>query len=107
MAQLASALPNLINTRAQLKSSFTKFRTFLTKYDASKGISSASTRVLYKTAAIKSGTEDFSTKLSFLKLEKITENLPLHLFDTKRIHIPENLRLADPNFNKSGKLMYC
>ncbi|XP_018569140.1 uncharacterized protein LOC108909313 [Anoplophora glabripennis] len=52
-------------------------------------------------ATIKSAFNNYTTSLSFLVLDKITDNVPVVSFDASELKIPTNLYLADPEFNKS------
>lgn len=58
----------------------------------------------YATAIIKSRFNSYREKLSFLVLGKITENLPLSTFNVKNLKIPQNITLADADYNKPGAI---
>lgn len=65
------------------------------------GIGQSCTKALYRVKAeIKSSIGDFTTKLTFLILDKITERLPTNEFDARDLKIPDGVKLADVNFNK-------
>jgi hypothetical protein len=51
---------------------------------------------------IKSRHNQYSQELRCLVLDKITENLPVHIMDMSKIAVPENIKLADPRFDCSG-----
>jgi hypothetical protein len=51
---------------------------------------------------IKSRHNQYSQELRCLVLDKITENLPVHIMDMSKITVPENIKLADPRFDCSG-----
>jgi hypothetical protein len=51
---------------------------------------------------IKSRHNKYSQELRCLVLDKITENLPVHIMDMSKIAVPENIKLADPRFDCSG-----
>ncbi|KAI8438475.1 hypothetical protein MSG28_010976 [Choristoneura fumiferana] len=50
-------------------------------------------------AQIHSKINDFNTKVDFLVLDQITDNLPKKYFDLTQLNIPANIQLADPTFN--------
>lgn len=52
--------------------------------------------------SIRSCHSNFSTKLSFLVLNRITSELPTYCFERELIQIPNNILLADNNFNISS-----
>lgn len=56
------------------------------------------------TINMNSNINTFTTELSCLILNKITNNLPQHSFDATKIKIPENIILADKNFNESREI---
>ncbi|XP_055714261.1 uncharacterized protein LOC129808509 [Phlebotomus papatasi] len=56
------------------------------------------------TITINSQYEPFSMRLDCVVLERITDNQPSAFVDSGTLRIPPNLRLADPNFNKPGKI---
>ncbi|XP_045461801.1 uncharacterized protein LOC123671941 [Harmonia axyridis] len=66
--------------------------------------SSTSNACLRTTATIKSSTSNFSVKLSFLVVNKITECIPTVSFDASKLGIPESVTLADPTFNVSNQI---
>lgn len=69
------------------------------------GINSVSTNISHKVKAkIKSATSDFQTHLNFLVVDKITSRVPQSHVDISSINIPQNLSLADPNFNEPGDI---
>ncbi|KAJ8973477.1 hypothetical protein NQ317_006905 [Molorchus minor] len=55
-------------------------------------------------ATIKSRFNNFKQNLSFLVLDKITDNLPLNKICLKNVVMPENIQLADPTCNVSSKI---
>ncbi|KAJ8982419.1 hypothetical protein NQ317_017221, partial [Molorchus minor] len=55
-------------------------------------------------ATIKSRFNNFKQNLSFLVLDKITDNLPLNKNCLKNVVMPENIQLADPTCNVSSKI---
>lgn len=69
------------------------------------GVGESTTNILNSTRTqIKSLQENFSVDLSFLILEKITENLPLNQFNKSTLEIPSDIVLADNSFNVSEKI---
>ncbi|XP_055714332.1 uncharacterized protein LOC129808575 [Phlebotomus papatasi] len=56
------------------------------------------------TITINSQYEPFSMRLDCVVLECITDNQPSAFVDSGTLRIPPNLRLADPDFNKPGKI---
>lgn len=69
------------------------------------GINSSVSNVnsLIKTK-IKSTVNNNEFKLQFLVIEKITDNIPQTTFDCSSLEIPDNVTLADPNFNQSAEI---
>jgi tRNA(His) 5'-end guanylyltransferase len=50
---------------------------------------------------IQSKQSSFKTSLFCLIAPKITENLPLVSFDVKRLNLPNNIKIPDPQFHVS------
>lgn len=55
-------------------------------------------------AIIQSTNSKFRTRIKFLIIKKITENLPSRSFSKETIPIPKHIHLADPDFNISAKI---
>ena len=69
------------------------------------GINQTSMGLNRKTEVIiRSSNERFQTRVDCLIIPKITENLPTIPFDASCLNIPSNIKLADPNFNKEGRI---
>lgn len=69
------------------------------------GVGKSTTSVVERVnTKIKSLQEDFKVNLSFLIIEKITENLPTCTFDKLSLKLPSDILLADINFNENGKI---
>jgi hypothetical protein len=67
------------------------------------GINQSASSVKHATqVTIKSRHNQYSQELRCLVLDKITENLPVHIMDMSKITVPENIKLADPRFDCSG-----
>lgn len=70
-----------------------------------KGIGQNLTNINSQTSVkIKSRFSDFSLNINCLVLPKITDRLPVMSFDKGLLPIPENVRLADPQFNISSDI---
>lgn len=71
-----------------------------------EGFGNSVTKICQSTnIKIKSTINSFSLEnISFLVTDKITKNLPEISFDSTNLQIPENITLADKNFNKSGPI---
>lgn len=66
------------------------------------GVGNSSSRVTNKVNAfIKSKVSDFEARLSFFILNNINGKLPVYSFEKRILNIPNNLILADPQFNSS------
>lgn len=69
------------------------------------GISQSRTIVNHEvTATVNSRLNEFSTRLNFLVLPKITGTLPSNYVTSEKFLIPPNIELADPMFNKPSKI---
>ncbi|XP_050516051.1 uncharacterized protein LOC126890925 [Diabrotica virgifera virgifera] len=69
---------------------------------STSGISKKLIRINHSTKAkIYSMNKSFHADLSFLALEKITDNLPGISFNREAINFPKNIQLADTDFNQS------
>ncbi|XP_067214210.1 uncharacterized protein [Linepithema humile] len=69
------------------------------------GLNQSKTKVLETaTATIESMHTEFKERLNFLVVPKITFNLPSEPLDLKRINIPTEASLADPDFHKPKKM---
>ncbi|XP_055623679.1 uncharacterized protein LOC129767085 [Toxorhynchites rutilus septentrionalis] len=56
-------------------------------------------------ARIKSKVKDYESQcLEFLVVKTITGDLPMQHFETAQLNIPENIQLADPEFNVPGQV---
>ncbi|XP_065091131.1 uncharacterized protein LOC135712078 [Ochlerotatus camptorhynchus] len=53
---------------------------------------------------VKSRVTEFSIELDFLVLQRVTSELPLVTSPIKHWNIPHDLQMADPQFNKSGRI---
>ncbi|XP_058827769.1 uncharacterized protein LOC131687690 [Topomyia yanbarensis] len=63
------------------------------------GIGQATTRVRHKVAAtVRSRVSDFTRKMEFLLLPKVTANLPIRDIDMIGLEFPKGMELADPAF---------
>nr|CAI5860703.1 unnamed protein product [Callosobruchus analis] len=95
------SMPNIITRELSEKLNLTSHQTNI----PITGVGKSYTRVSNKiTTVIKSLVNEFSAKLSFLVLEKITENLPLTSFKLTQLNIPDNVVLADTQFNESQRI---
>ncbi|XP_058449149.1 uncharacterized protein LOC131429118 [Malaya genurostris] len=64
------------------------------------GVCGSSSTIQHKVCAIiRSTTSDFETEIECLVTPKITAKLPLEIFESEALSIPDNLVLADPTFN--------
>lgn len=69
------------------------------------GINSANVHISRQVqATIQSLHNSFKVQTSFLVLDKITGSIPSVSFNISAVHIPENITLADPDFNKSDQV---
>ncbi|XP_066141168.1 uncharacterized protein [Euwallacea fornicatus] len=69
------------------------------------GINQIQTRISHATdISVASRTTAFKTKLSFLVVPKITEVAPQSYFDKLKLNIPDELVLADPEFNVPSEI---
>lgn len=69
------------------------------------GISQSRTIVNHEVSAtVKSRFNNYSARLNFLVLPKITGNLPSKYVAQDMFMIPENIELADPMFNQPSKI---
>ncbi|XP_011858813.1 PREDICTED: uncharacterized protein LOC105556338, partial [Vollenhovia emeryi] len=69
------------------------------------GISmTSSTAERQTTTTIHSRFNKFQAKLSFLIVNKITNNLPATNVDVDSLQIPSNIKLADPTFHMPGRI---
>ncbi|XP_055615124.1 uncharacterized protein LOC129761430 [Toxorhynchites rutilus septentrionalis] len=55
-------------------------------------------------ATVKSRVTSFSTELELLIAPKITTDMPARSFDVTNWNLPTHVELADPNFNKRGRI---
>nr|CAI5859917.1 unnamed protein product [Callosobruchus analis] len=95
------SMPNIITRELSEKLNLTSHQTNI----PITGVGKSYTRVSNKiTTVIKSLVNEFSAKLSFLVLEKITENLPLTSFKLTQLNIPDNVVQADTQFNESQRI---
>ncbi|XP_053691644.1 uncharacterized protein LOC128740148 [Sabethes cyaneus] len=67
------------------------------------GQSESMARYAVKTT-IRSRINDFSIGLDFLVLQRVTSDLPSVTVPVSHWNIPENIQLADPQFNISGRI---
>uniref|UniRef100_A0A6P7GQ42 Uncharacterized protein LOC114345092 n=1 Tax=Diabrotica virgifera virgifera TaxID=50390 RepID=A0A6P7GQ42_DIAVI len=56
------------------------------------------------TAKIQSKQSSFSTSLSCLVVNRICDRIPAYSFNIGNLHIPQHLKLADPNFHVASKI---
>ncbi|XP_066261302.1 uncharacterized protein [Euwallacea similis] len=69
------------------------------------GINQIQTRISHATEiSFASRTTAFRTRLSFLVVPKITEVAPQNYFDKSNLNIPDELILADPDFNVPSEI---
>ncbi|KAK9702270.1 Pao retrotransposon peptidase [Popillia japonica] len=69
------------------------------------GVGKAMSNIQFTTnLKLSSSDNSFSQSIECLVLSQITPNLPVVSFNRKILEIPENLALADPNFNKSAPI---
>ncbi|KAJ8947751.1 hypothetical protein NQ318_018013 [Aromia moschata] len=69
------------------------------------GINQSTTNIHSRTeACVKSPLNGYSKNLSFLILDKITQNIPTISFDLSKLDIPSDITLADPDFSKSAPI---
>ncbi|XP_062537704.1 uncharacterized protein LOC134206037 [Armigeres subalbatus] len=69
------------------------------------GIGQATTKVKQRiTAEIRSRLSDYSRKMSFLVLPKVTANIPTTTINTSGWTLPKGIELADPSFGVSGSV---
>lgn len=69
------------------------------------GIGSSKAKITRTTnAEIHSKYTNYQTNISFLIMDKITDNIPQNTFRQSLFKIPENITLADPTFFKAGKI---
>lgn len=72
---------------------------------AVKGVGETLTNIQYKVNLnVESYFNNFVANIDCLVIPKITENLPLMSFNKNMLKIPQNLELADPNYNISGEI---
>nr|CAI5833055.1 unnamed protein product [Callosobruchus analis] len=80
----------------------------LDKHKTSLCISGISNNLSYShlkcVVKVFSRCSDFSTKMSCFIIDKITGNLPDFPIHTNNWNIPCNIKLADPTYNKPGKI---
>ncbi|XP_018314293.1 uncharacterized protein, partial [Mycetomoellerius zeteki] len=55
-------------------------------------------------ATIKSCTSAFQTRLTFLIIDRITDQLPTFRINRNSVNIPGNLKLADPHYHTPGDI---
>lgn len=68
-------------------------------------ISQAITNISYKTEIkLQSRHNAFKATITCLILPNITANLPPISFDSSSLDLPQNIKLADPGFNQTGKI---
>lgn len=70
-----------------------------------EGLNQMETKIKHSlTARIQSKTTEFSDNLEFLIIPEICDTLPLQYVDRRQIDIPNNIKLADPEFHKPEKI---
>ncbi|GBN94370.1 hypothetical protein AVEN_227081-1 [Araneus ventricosus] len=69
------------------------------------GLSGATTNVKWiASTMICNGNSSFSTLIDLLIVPKITDFVPSNVLDIGQLNIPKRSELADPNFDKPGKI---
>lgn len=101
---------NLIDSCSQNHFVTERFATQLAlkKYRADyqvSGLNGGTTRIhnVVRTT-VKSRVTDFSTELELLIAPKITSDMPENSIDVTTWNLPTHVELADPNFNKRGRI---
>uniref|UniRef100_V5I888 Uncharacterized protein n=1 Tax=Anoplophora glabripennis TaxID=217634 RepID=V5I888_ANOGL len=104
--QCRALLDNGSQSNFITKNLVTKLR--LSKYKINipvTGIGQVFTNVAERTkTTIRSLHNAYEKELSFLIINQITDDLPAESIERLNFEIPENITLADPNFNNSGEI---
>lgn len=69
------------------------------------GVGQKVSQILHQThTTIKSRHNGFNVNIPLLIMDNVTANIPVNTFSIETLDIPINLKLADPNFNRSSKI---
>lgn len=110
LAKLDSSIVLAWNTHISTKFSknivptYDCFTTFFIQHKSNLTVAFATNHVKQinycSSVNIRSRVSSFQTTLSCLIVPQVTADLPQSSFDTSLIHLPDNVKLADPTYNK-------